>query len=84
MTDGEQSVNSNNSVQSVPPLFMKDRDVSHATVSPLEICREVAKIIGARSIEGVQKINKLWRIYVKDRASRVKLFMRETLHLAGK
>jgi ribA/ribD-fused uncharacterized protein len=72
------------SLNSVPPIFIKDRDIRSIHISALDICKEVIKITGTRSLEGVQKVNNLWRIYVKDLGSRVKLYMREKLNLGGK
>lgn len=71
-------------MESVPPLFCKDADVGDRSVTPMQICNAITRVIGASNLEGVQKINNLWRLYVKERAARLELYIKKTLVINGK
>lgn len=66
-------------MESVPPLFIKDQDIGDRNVTPIQLCSAVIRVIGATKLDGIQRINNLWRLYVKDRAARVELYIKQTL-----
>jgi ribA/ribD-fused uncharacterized protein len=70
--------------ESVTPLFMKAKDMNNPNIDPYEICVAVTNVIGSSSLDGVQKINNLWRIYTMTKIARVQLFTKKTLPLDGK
>ena len=70
-------------MESVPPLFIKDRDIG-SEVTPLQMCNAIVRVIGVAKLDGVQRINNLWRLYVKERAARLELYIKETLLINNK
>ena len=71
-------------VQSTPPLFIRDSDIGNPAVTPYEVCNAVIKASSAGKVEGVQKINTLWRLYFKDKATRLLVFSKESIMISGK
>ena len=59
--------------QSVIPLFFRDRDLNDNSITPMDICRAITNVVGASKLDGLQKINSLWRIYLKDKQARLEL-----------
>ena len=59
--------------QSVLPLFFRDRALNDNSVMPVDICRAIANVVGSSKLDGAQKINSIWRIYLKDRQARLGL-----------
>ena len=60
----------------VKPLFVRDSDIGKigdSSISPYDMCKAVTRITSESKLEGVQKVNNLWRIYLKD-ATRLELF----------
>ena len=70
-------------VQSVPPLFIKDSDIGAPTLTPFDMCTAAIRATNASSLEGVQKINGLWRLYFKDKATRLQLCISQRLLVNG-
>ena len=68
-------------VQSVPPLFIKDSDIGVPTLAPFDMCTAAIRATNASSLEGVQKINGLWRLYFKDKATRLQLCISQRITL---
>ena len=77
------TVNMSTVVQSVPPLFIKDSDVGVPTLTPFDMCTAAIRATNASSLEGVQKINGLWRLYFKDRTTRLELCISQRLLVNG-
>ena len=73
-----------NTVTSVAPVFIKDSDIGDPTMTPYEMSNAVITVTSSSKLEGVQKINGLWRIYVKDRVTRLELFCKEKLRVGSK
>ena len=73
-----------NTVTSVPPLFIKANDIPDPHITPYLMCTAVTKATSETKLEGVQKINNVWRVYVKDKVTRLELFSRKHLTIAGK
>ena len=68
--------------QTVPPVFIKHSDTGDVT--HIELCAAVANIVGSSHLQGVQRIQNLWRIYVSDKKSRVDLYIKKKLLIKGK
>ena len=73
-----------NTVTSVTPVFVKDSDIGDPNMTPYAMCNAVINVMASSKLEGVQKINGLWRIYVKDRVSRLELFCKESIRIGSK
>ena len=58
---------------SVAPVFVKDSDVADPNITPYAMCTALINVIGSSKLEGVQKVNNIWRLYVKDKVSRLEL-----------
>ena len=71
------------SVESVAPLFVKDSDIGEG-VTPIQVCDAIVNVINDRKLEGVQKVNNIWRIYLKDRKTRPELSVAEKVVINGK
>ena len=54
------------------------------SIEPIELCRAISNVINPSKLQGVQKINNLWRIYIKDKHARVELFIKESIVINGK
>ena len=78
------STGASTSLESMPPVYIKDRDIGSGSVTPIQVCRAIAEVIGSSKLEGVQKVNNLWRIYTKDRAARLQLCVKQQLAVNGK
>ena len=71
-------------VQSVPPIFIKDSAIGVPSFTPYDMCSAVIRATNASSsLEGVQKINGLWRLYFKDRTTRLQLCNKQQLLING-
>ena len=70
-------------LESVPPVFIKDKDLKDTTVTPIQMCNAIVKVIHATKLEGVQKVYNLWRIYIKDKATRLELCVKESIVVNG-
>ena len=71
-------------MQSVPPLFVKDSDIGVSTITPYEMCTAAIRATSTTSLEGVQKINGLWRIYFNNRTTRLQLYSKQSILINGK
>ncbi len=70
----------------IEPVFMKQRDVRMPDATPFLICDSVSKIVGERNVTGAQNIRNqgLWYIYLKDKASRIKLLAKREVIVSGR
>jgi len=66
----------------IKPLFIKAKDIP-AEMSPYDICEALSMTIKSK-LEGIQLINKLWHLYVKDKTTRLELCMRTSIVIHGK
>ena len=73
---------SGQSTQSVPPVFLKERDIHGIT--PIQLCNAITNVVSDSKLEGVQKVNNVWRVYLKDRQSRLELSVKESIIVNGK
>ena len=71
-------------MDSVPPLFVKDSDIGDPSITPFDMCSAVVRVTSANKLEGIQKINNLWRLYVKDNTARLELFLKQHILINGK
>lgn len=57
-----------------PPVFFKTEDLTDPnSVKDYAVCKAVAQCIGSQELIGCQRTGKVWRVYTKTLASRVKL-----------
>ena len=49
----------------------------------MDICRAITNVISASKLEGVQHIRNIWRIYLKDKQTRLALKVKESLTING-
>jgi len=68
----------------IPPVFLKCRDFSEDKVSHMDICRAVTRVVHSTKLDGVQKLNNMWLIYLKDRESRLQLCVKQSLNIHGR
>ena len=62
----------------IKQLFVKNSDVGKIgdnPINPYEMCKSVIRVTSDSKLEGVQKVNNLWRIYLKDATSRLELLV---------
>lgn len=71
-------------VQGVEPLFLKNADMPTANTAHIAIVRAISRSISPQSIDGVQRIGHLWRIYFKNKAARLQLMAKKNILLSGK
>ena len=72
-------------LQSVKPVFIKDRDIGDSSVTPLTICNAITRVISSPlKLDGMQRINSIWRIYLKDMTSRLELTVKQEIRVNGK
>ena len=58
----------------VEPVFVKALEIpDYKSMKEFEMCQAVCKRLDSVKLLGVQRIGMLWRIYLKDRESRVTL-----------
>ena len=48
------------------------------------MCTALINVIGSSKLEGVQKVNNIWRLYVKDKVSRLELCCKQKLWIGSK
>ena len=70
-------------ILTVEPLFIRDQDIRSSNVIALDICHACTRNRGAGQLEGVQRVNNLWRIYLKSRSARLELFLGKTILING-
>ena len=68
----------------IDPIYMRQRDLKFRDVTALIVCQAMARIVGNSNVEGAQLINQIWRLYVKDKACRVRLLARRELLIVNK
>ena len=56
-----------NVVTSVAPVFVKNSYVADPNITPYAMCTALINVIGSSKLEGVQKVNNIRRLYVKDK-----------------
>ena len=69
-------------MDSVEPVFFLHRDINahdenQPTLRPYEVCVAVGKVIGNAHVDGAQNVWGVWRIYVRDRESRITLLTKK-------
>ena len=65
------------STRGVFPIFLLHADLGvnrREKILPRELCREAAEVVGRAEVEGSQRMNGLWRIYLNTDEGRAKLF----------
>ena len=60
----------------MPPLFIKASDILELYITLHLMCTAVTKATSETKLEGVKKINNVWRVYLKDKVTRLELFSR--------
>lgn len=68
----------------VEPLFLKVADIPLPDLPPITIVRAISNVIEPKGIHGVQKVGRLWRIYLKSAACRIQLLARKSIVIAAK
>ena len=68
----ENALQSTN-IYSIKPVYILIRDISKDNVSDFDICCAAGKVVGNENIKGCQRYRGLYKIYVKDEQSRIKL-----------
>ena len=71
-------------LESVKPVFIKDKDIGDDTITAISICNAVTRVVGTSKLEGVQKIGNIWRVYLKDMSTRLELTVKEQIVINGK
>jgi ribA/ribD-fused uncharacterized protein len=71
------------SLETVHPVFIRQRDISTESIEAIELCNAITNVIHTSKLVGVQRINNLWRIYLKDKAARIELCVKESIVLGG-
>ena len=49
----------------VEPNFLKEDDMPEADIAPLTVVTSITPVVNTQGVDGVQKIGKLWGIYLK-------------------
>ena len=77
---GENQDSAQAQLSTTLPVFFKHSDIigrtadrQDNTVRPYEVCSAIARAVDVNMIEGAQKIGNIWRIYLKDNATRIQL-----------
>ena len=73
-----------NSFSNVLSLFIKNSDIEDASMTAFQMCTYVTRVIGASKLDGIQKINGLWRVYIKDHATRLQLYLKNSILILGR
>ena len=67
----------------VQPVFMKAKDIPH-DLSPFDICEAITQTVHKSKLDGLQLINNVWQIYVKDKQTRLELCVKTSVVIHGK
>jgi ribA/ribD-fused uncharacterized protein len=84
MANATASVTMQTQLQSVEPLFIKDTDMPSQNIMHIAIVRAISRHVSPQAIDGVQRISKLWRIYLKTTPARLQLLAKKSIVLSGK
>lgn len=60
----------------IEPLFLKNRDLidqNRKKATAFELCRAMSEMVEDRNIEGAQIVRGVWKLYLKNNASRMKI-----------
>ncbi len=63
----------------IEPIYIRKRDLRSRDINAFMICEAVARIVGGSNVEGAQLLSNTWQVYVKDKASRIKLVSKRQL-----
>jgi len=70
-------------IESVPPVFIKANEIKNGPISEINMCRAITNVINPSRLEGVQKVRNIWRIYVKDKTTRLELCVKDSIVING-
>ncbi len=65
----------------IEPIFMKQRDIRSKDITAFEICQTIERVVGKGNVEGAQLANQIWRLYLKNKASRVQLLAKREFNI---
>ena len=68
----------------VEPLFLKEDDLPSADMAPLTIVRAIVRVTSSQAVDGVQRIGRLWRVYMKSVQHRLSLPTQKSVLILGK
>ena len=66
------------------PVIIKDKDIGDDTITAINICNAVTRVVGTSKLEAVQKIGNSWRVCLKDMSTRLKFTVKEQIVINGK
>ena len=67
----------------VEPLFIKESDMPIADLEPYTVARAIIRVVHRDTLDGVQRIGQLWRLYLKTTVSRLELLARRSILIQG-
>lgn len=68
----------------VEPLFVKEDDMPSADIAPLTVVRAIVRVTSPQAVDGVQRIGRLWRIYMKSVQCRLDLLTQKSIMILGR
>ena len=68
----------------IEPIYMRHKDLKTRDVTSYTICQAMERIVGKRKVEGAQLVNYMWRLYVKDKESRIQLLSKKEMLVINK
>lgn len=66
----------------ITPLFFKTRDLADHDYDTYDVCEAVSIVTGKDKLRGAQRIRGLWRLYITDEDSKLKL-LTQGLYILG-
>ena len=63
----------------IEPIYMRHKDLKMRDVTSYTVCQAMERIVGKRKVEGAQLINYMWRLYVRDKESRIQLLSKKEM-----
>jgi ribA/ribD-fused uncharacterized protein len=58
-------------------------EIKNGPISEIDMCNAIINVISASKLDGVQKVHNIWRIYVKDKTTRLELCIKDSIILNG-
>ena len=68
----------------VEPLFVKEDDMPSADIAPLTVVRAIVRVTNPQAVDDVQRIGRLWRIYMKSLQGRLDLLTQKSIMILGR
>ena len=70
--------------QGIEPLYLKNSDLAMKDMTLYQVCQAMARVLGSTKVDGAQRVRNVWRLYLKDKASRAALYVKQNIMIQNR